>query len=147
NRYDQLRDRNHSFSGVAVFAPDSFNLTGRGEPQQVRAARVSANFFALLGVNPQAGRSFADAESRPEGKLVMMISDSLWRTRFGGDAQAVGQIINLDSTPYTIIGVLPPGFQFPFLGPADVWTPRYFEYSIIPTERLRLGVGYLTGVA
>ena len=146
NRYEQIRDHNHSFSGVAVFAQDSFNLTGRGEPQQVLAARVSANFLSLLGLAPQAGRSFADAEGQPEGKPVIMISDSLWHTRFGGDPQAVGQTINLDSTPYTIIGVLPPGIQFPFLGPAEVWTPRYFEHSLFTTQRLRMGVGYLTAV-
>jgi putative ABC transport system permease protein len=147
NRYEQIRDRNRSFSGVAIFALDSFNLTGRGEPEQVAAARVSPNFFSLLGVQPQAGRAFAEAEGRPEGKPVVMISDALWHTRFGGDPQVVGQTINLDSTPYTVIGVLPAGIQFPFLGPADVWTPRYFEHTLMSTERLRMGVGYLTAIA
>jgi putative ABC transport system permease protein len=147
NAYELIRDHSRSFSGVSVWAIDSLNLTGRGEPEQVPVARVSPNFFGVLGVNPQIGRTFSTDEGQPGGKPVVMISDGLWHARFGGDAQVVGQTITLDSTPYTIIGVLPPDVRFPFVGPADVWSPRYFELSLMTPERLRSGVGYLTGVA
>jgi len=142
-RYELLRDHSQSFEGVAAFTTDNLNLTGRGEPLQVPIARVSANFFSLLGVEPQLGRTFTDDEGRPEGKPVVILSDSIWRTRFNNDPNIVGQTVTLDTTPHTIIGVLPANIQFPFVGEADIWTPRYFEYSIMSTQRLRMGVGYL----
>jgi putative ABC transport system permease protein len=142
-RYEMLRDRGRSFQGVAAFATDNLNLTGRGEPLQVPIGRASAKFFSLLGIEPQLGRTFTDDEGRPEGKPVVILSDSLWRTRFNSDPNIVGQTVTLDTTPHTIVGVLPAGAQFPFMGQVDIWSPRYFEYSIIPTPRLRMGVGYL----
>jgi putative ABC transport system permease protein len=147
NRYELIRDRNHSFSGVAVFAIDSFNLTGRGEPEQVSAVRISPNFFDVLGVSPQLGRAFTNDDGQIAGPPVVMISDALWRTHFGGDRGIVGQSVALDSQPFTIIGVLPAGIQFPFVGQADVWSPRYFELSLMTPEHLRAGVGYLTPIA
>lgn len=142
-RYEMLRDRNQSFEGVAAFTSDNFNLTGRGEPLQVSIARVSANFFWLLGVQPQLGRTFTEDEGRPEGKPVVMLSDSLWHSRFNADRNVIGQTVTLDTTPHTIVGVLPAEVQFPFVGEADLWTPRYFEYTLMSTQRLRMGVGYL----
>jgi putative ABC transport system permease protein len=147
NRFDLVHDRSKAFSGVATAANDNFNLTGRGEPLQVPSARVSANFFDLLGVKPQLGRFFVPDESQAGGKLVIVISDELWHNRFGGDKNVVGQTIALDGTPYEIIGVLPAEIQFPFLAPADIWSPRYFEHSLFTTQRLRMGVGYLTIIA
>jgi putative ABC transport system permease protein len=144
---DLVRSRNHSFSEIAVSAPDNFNLTGRGEPQQVAAGRVSPGFFEMLGVEPQLGRFFLPDEGQAGGKPVIVISDALWRSRFGSDRNAVGQSLTLDSTPYTVVGVLPPGIQFPFVGPAEVWTPRYFEHTLFTPQRLRMGVGYLTVTA
>ena len=146
-RFEMLRDRSQSFSGVAAWANDTLNLTGHGEPLQVSVARVSGNLFSLLGVRPQLGRSFSEEEGRPEGKPVVMISDSLWRNRFGSDKSIVGQTVTIDTTPQTIIGVLPADVQFPFIGEAQVWTPRYFEYSLMTPQRLRMGVGYLGMVA
>ncbi|HET9408050.1 MAG TPA: ABC transporter permease [Candidatus Sulfotelmatobacter sp.] len=147
NRYEMIRDHNRSFTGVAAAANDSMNLTGSGEPQQVAIARVTPNFFSVLGVVPYLGRAFSDDEGRPEGQRVVMISNNLWRNRFGSNQEIVGRTINLDSIPYTIIGVLSANVQFPFLAPADVWTPRYFEHTLMPTARLRLGVGYLSLIA
>jgi putative ABC transport system permease protein len=144
NRFDLVHDRSQSFSGVVAAANDNFNLTGRGEPLQVSSARVSSNFFDVLGVKPQAGRFFVPDESQPAGKPVIVISDSLWHSRFGGDPGILNQTVALDGTPYSIIGVLPAGIQFPFLAPADIWSPRYFEHSLFTPQRLRMGVGYLT---
>ncbi|MGC2695125.1 MAG: ABC transporter permease [Candidatus Angelobacter sp.] len=144
NRFDLVHDRSQSFSGVAAAANDNFNLTGRGEPLQAPSARVSPEFFELLGIKPQLGRFFISEEGQPQGKPVIVISDGLWHSRFGGDKSVIGQTVALDGTPYTIIGVLPAGIQFPFLAPADIWSPRYFEHSLFTTQRLRMGVGYLT---
>jgi putative ABC transport system permease protein len=110
-------------------------------------ARVSANFFSMLGVRPQLGRTFSDDEGRPEGKPVMILSHSLWSGRFGSDPDIIGQTVTLDSTPHTVVGVLPANEQFPFVGQADVWIPRYFEFSLMTPQRLRMGVGYLSYVA
>src|SRR5579864_49213 len=147
NRYEQIRDRNQSFAGVAVAAQDSLNFTGHGDPVQVPVARVSPNFFTVLGINPELGRTFSDQEGRPEGKPVVMISDSLWHTRFGGEPTIIGQTIDLDSAPYSIIGVVPPDIQCPFVGPVDVWSPRYFELTLMTPQHIRAGVGYLKTIA
>ena len=142
-RYELLRDHSQTFEGVAAFTTDNLNLTGRGEPLQVPIARVSANFFSLLGVEPQLGRTFTEDEGRPEAKPVVMLSDSIWRTRFNSEPNIVGHTVTLDTTPHIVVGVLPANVQFPFVGEADIWSPRYFEYSIMSTQRLRMGVGYL----
>ncbi|MFI5104068.1 MAG: ABC transporter permease, partial [Terriglobales bacterium] len=144
---DLVRDHNQSFSGFAVAALDGFNLSGRGEPRQVAAGRVSPEFFEVLGVKPELGRAFLADEGQPAGKPVVMISNELWHNQFGADRNVVGQTVTLDSTAYTVVGVLPAGIHFPFLGPADVWTPRYFEHSLFTPQRLRQGVGYLSAVA
>jgi len=146
-RYEMIRDHAHSFSSVAVSTTDTMNLTGGGEPQQVSIMRVSGRFFDLLGVTPQIGRTFADDDDHPEGKPVVIISNALWHRRFGGNPAVIGQTINLDSLPYTIVGVLRVNAQFPFESPAEIWSPRYFEHTLMPTARLRLGVGYLTAIA
>ena len=146
-RYELVRDLNRSFQSVAVWTNDDLNLTGSGEPLQVPVARVSPSFFSMLGLRPQLGRIFTEDEGRPEGKPVVMLSDSMWRTRFRADPNIIGQTVTLDSMPQTIVGVLPADVQFPFMGPADIWTPRYFEYSLMTPQRLRMGVGYLSMVA
>jgi putative ABC transport system permease protein len=146
-RYETVRDQNRSYESVAVWANDNLNLTGNGDPIQVPVARVSPSFFRLLGVRPQLGRAFTEDEGRPEGESVVILSDALWRTRYHADAAIIGQTITLDATAQTVVGVLPGDVQFPFVSPADVWTPRYFELSLMPAARLRQGVGYLNMLA
>jgi putative ABC transport system permease protein len=146
-RYELLRDHNRSFQAVAAWTNDNLNLTGHGEPLQVPVARVSANFFSMLGVRPRLGRTFSDDEGRPEGKPVMILSHSLWSGRFGSDPDIIGQTVTLDTTPHTVVGVLSANEQFPFVGQADIWIPRYFEFSLLTPQRLRMGVGYLNYVA
>jgi putative ABC transport system permease protein len=146
-RHELVRDRSQSFQQVAVWANDNFNVTGYGEAVQEPIARVSPNFFSLLGVQPQLGRAFTADEGLPEGKHVVMLSDAMWSSRFGSDRNIIGRTIMLDNTSHTIVGVLPAGVQFPFAGQAEIWTPRYFEYTLMTPERLRMGVGYLGMVA
>ena len=146
-RYELVRDANKSFQSIAVWATDNLNLTNAGQPVQASIARVSPNFFTLLGVHPQMGRTFTADEGRSEGKQVVILSNALWRGRFSADPDIVGKILTLDSTPQTIVGVLPANVQFPFVGPADIWTPRYFEFSLMSPQGLRAGVGYLDTIA
>ncbi|HTA68366.1 MAG TPA: ABC transporter permease, partial [Bryobacteraceae bacterium] len=153
-RYSLLRVQTRSFSGVAVFASDTFNLTsrgnltGRGDPEQLSSARVSANFFDVLGVRPELGRAFGANGDQPEAKPEVMISHTLWLRRFGAEKDIIGESIALDSRDYTIIGVLPSSFTFSELrANVDIWSPRVFEHSLASAERVRLGVGYLYGIA
>jgi len=142
-RYELVRDQSHVFQSVAAWASDNLNLIGAGEPMQASVARVTPSFFTVFGVQPEVGRVFTEDEGRPEGKLVVMLSDALWRSRFHGDPSVVGKAVMLDSKAHTVVGVLPADARFPFMEPADVWTPRYFEYSLMSPQRLRMGVGYL----
>jgi len=146
-RYEYLRDHSRSFTGVAVWTQDNLNLSGNADAVQVPVARVSPSFFTVLGVQAQLGRVFTQEEGSPAGRPVVMLSDALWRSRYHADANIVGKTIILDSISETVVGVLPRNVEFPFVGKADVWTPRYFELSLMTPQRLRLGVGYLSVLA
>ena len=147
-RYSFLRDQARAVSGVAVFTADTFNLTGRGEPEQISSARVSANFFDLLGVRPALGRAFLPKEDEPGAKPVVIISHALWLRRFGGAPDIAGQSITLNSQDYLVAGVLPEEFAFsPAGAEVELWVAQVFEHSLASAARVRLGVGYLDGVA
>src|SRR5664279_459310 len=147
-RFEQVEQRNRSFGAVAAFTPEVFNLTGRGDPEQIPAARVSWRFFEILGVLPAKGRGFRAEEDKPGGALVVMISDALWQRRFARDPGAIGQTITLDSRDYTIIGVLPADFRFAFFGPsADIVSPRVFELNSLSPGMVQAGVGFLNLIA
>jgi predicted permease len=102
---------NSVFSSIAAFRPDSFNLTGSGEAQQVKAEMVSADFFPILGVRPILGRTFSVDEDRPGAGRVALISDGLWKRKFGSSMQICGTTITMDGKGYTIIGVIPAGLH------------------------------------
>jgi putative ABC transport system permease protein len=141
-RYEFLRDHARALT-MAAWTSDDLDLTGAGEPAQLPIARVTPNFFSLLGVSPALGRTFNDAEGQPESHPVVVLSNALWRARFHSDPAVVGSSIDLDGIPSTVIGVMPAGLAFPFIGKAELFTPRYFEYSLFSAARIRQGVGYL----
>jgi putative ABC transport system permease protein len=142
--FEYLRNRSHSFSSMAAFADETFTLTRRGAPVEVEAARVSWNFFDVLSMQPMLGRTFSREEDRPGGANVVIISYSLWTERFAASRAAMGQSITLDDRPHTIIGVLPPGFAFPFLSPkVQIWTPRLFDINIGTPAWVAAGAGFL----
>jgi putative ABC transport system permease protein len=137
-----------SLAGFAAFVTENFNLTGRGEPELLPSARVAWNFFDLLGVRPALGRTFLQAEGQPGARPVVVISDSLWKRRFGGDPGAIGQALTLNSTDSIIIGVTPPDFEFAPLGRAtDIWSTRIFETNSVPAQQARAGATYLIAIA
>jgi putative ABC transport system permease protein len=99
-----------------------FNLTGGNEPQQVSGALISGNFFAALGGSPLIGRTIRPEDDQPGGNnRVVVLSYALWRSRFGTDSKIVGQTINVNAEPFTVIGVMPPGFEFP--AQSEIWCP------------------------
>jgi putative ABC transport system permease protein len=100
------------FERVAAFEPVSRNLSGSDEPERIGAAKVSTEFFPMLGVEPLLGRTIAPNEQGPNGQRVLVISHGLWQRRFGSDNAVVGQQVLLDDEPFTIIGVMPPQFRF-----------------------------------
>ncbi len=138
----------HSFSGIAAFTNETFSVSTGGEVNESPAARVSWNFFDLLGVKPIIGRTFAAGESDAGAKPVAIISAEFWRRHFNRSPNVVGESIALDSKPYTIIGVLPAAFQFGLLGSnIEVWVPRYDELNLASAQQIQGGTCYLDGVA
>ena len=146
--FARLRDQQHSFSGISAYASDDFDMTGRGEPRQISAGRVSWNFFDVLGVQPALGRDFFASEGQRGSNRVLMLSHQFWISEFGGARNVVGQSLMLDSLSYTIVGVLPANFVFTPLGSdTQIWIPREFELNIATPEHIQAGMGYLEGVA
>jgi putative ABC transport system permease protein len=114
------------FERVAAFESVSRNLTGSDEPERVAAAKVSTEFFTMLGVEPLIGRAIAPAEQGPKGERVLVISHGLWQRRFAGDKAVLGQKVSLDDEPFTIIGVMPPQFRFE---ETQAWFPFPFDFG------------------
>jgi putative ABC transport system permease protein len=132
---DEFRAAARSYTETGVYSggAEQLALTGRGAPEVLSAARVSGNFLSILGVAPALGRSFLPAEDRTGGPNVAIISTRLWRQRFGSDPAILGHTATLAGIPYTIVGVLPPRFAFPFTGAdTDVWITRPVEWSLMP---------------
>jgi predicted permease len=103
---------NHTFSSLAAYRRDSFNLTGQGEAEQVTAMDVSAGFFPLLSVNPVLGRDFSSAEDQLGGPPAVILSGGFWKRKFGSSPDIIGKAVNLDGTDYTVVGVIPENFYF-----------------------------------
>lgn len=112
-------------SDIAAFDPGDVNLTGLAEPVRLKAARVSANWFSMLGVAVERGRAFASDDDQIYPAKVVILSDALWRSRFGADPSVLGRTIDLDTKPLTVIGIAPPGLRYP--DNPDVWVPLAFN--------------------
>lgn len=131
--FETFRHEARSLEQAALFVNVSLNLAGSGEPERVPAARVSATLFNLLGAKPRLGRTFTAEEDQQGRDAVVVIGDGLWKRRFGGDPRVLGRKVLVNGAPRTIIGIMPPGFQFPdgpelpsFVGPfppAEMWRP------------------------
>jgi len=122
-RFEVLRDNSHSFAAVAACNQASFSLTGTDEPERLQAELVSANYFPLLGLAPFEGRPFTQEEdTKGNAQTVAVLSYALWQRRFGGDSKALGKTIELDKHAFTIVGVMPAGFNGQ-QGTAQVWIP------------------------
>ncbi len=122
--YDDWRQETRSFSSLGIWEFRTFNVASEQDPQQVSGLRSSSSLFTVLAVPPAFGRVFT-AEEDDLGHNVVVISDAVWRTQFGGDRSAVGKNVRLNGEPYQVIGVMPPGFEFPRKD-TGVWVPIAF---------------------
>jgi putative ABC transport system permease protein len=119
--FDDLRSQSHTLESAAGYNDAAFTLTGVGEPLHLDAEIVSASLFEVLRATPLRGRTFAAGEDKA-GTRVVLLSHRLWKTRFGANPGIVGRPINLNAESYTVVGVMPGGFQFPLTGqPVDLW--------------------------
>ncbi len=131
--FHAMSEETRTYQSLGAFKQNSFNLTGAGGPELLSGFRVSAGFFPALGVEPQLGRWFTQAEDQPGREGEVILSDKLWRERFGGDTHILGRMLDLNGAAYLVIGIMPPGFMFPhgeempasfhFPRTAELWVP------------------------
>ena len=135
--YKDFRDQNNVFSGLAAYILTGVTLTGHGDPKPETGVLVSANYFAVLGVKPALGRTFFPDEDRSEGgNTVTVLSYSLWVQLFGADPGAIGKTLELNSIPYTVIGVMPPEFKGTqtLVNPELAWIPMSMHAQALPGQ-------------
>jgi predicted permease len=120
--YVDYKEQNQVYEDMAAFNDRSFNLTGTGDPVRVVGVWTTASLFSVLGVEPALGRTFTQEEEEPGKDLVVVLSNGLWQSRFGGDPGIVGQPINMNGVNRTVVGVMPASFQFPEKK-KELWIP------------------------
>jgi len=133
NNFTEWRNQSRSFESVAACRPVYRTLTNGDTPERVGATIVTHNFFALFSVTPRLGRGFTEQEDSPGRNQVAVISYGLWHRQFAGDPAIVGETVMLDGVTHTVVGVMPPEFQFPrgdelhagfgYAPRVDVWIP------------------------
>ncbi len=128
------RERSQTFESISVVRDWSITLTGAGEPEMLQGMRVSANYFGTLAVKPALGREFLPQEDTPATRRVVILSDGLWRRRFGSDADIVGRPIALGGQTFTVAGVMPRGFEdlvsARLYQTADLWAPLGYDETL-----------------
>src|SRR5262245_989098 len=154
------RADSRSFEGIALYnGHGQFNLSGNESPERVAGASVSANLFEILRVSPRLGAAFTAGQDQPGLNQVVILSDGLWRRRYGQDPDIVGETITINGSTFDVVGVMPPGFQFPgdtgtilgvyFDPPAELWVPlglssrewqRRSDHYLEAIARLKPGV-------
>jgi putative ABC transport system permease protein len=130
----ELSQRNHSFESMAIFEPWQPTITGRDEPQRIAGQSVSSDFFDVLGVAPLLGRDFRPSDEGSKAPKVVILSDKLWRQLFRGDPGVIGHAVKLDGDNYTVIGVMPRGFDDVLSPSAEIWAPEEYDSSQITRE-------------
>ncbi|MGH9845831.1 MAG: FtsX-like permease family protein, partial [Blastocatellia bacterium] len=139
------QQRNQVFEQMTAFTTGRFNLAGAGEAESARGANVSAGFFATLGVPPLLGRGFLPDEDKPGAEAVVVLSHGIWQQQFGAAPGIIGQQVTVNARPCTVVGVMPPGFDYP--GEARLWRTLTLDpqanrqaYFINVLARLKLGM-------
>jgi putative ABC transport system permease protein len=148
--------QNKTFQDMSLFGwAGDMNLSGEGRPDHVTVVPTEANFFGLLGVQPLLGRTWAAGEDQPGRDQVAVLGYGLWREHFAGDPAVVGRTIELNSKKYTVVGVMPASFRFPF-HQTQLWIPMDMDskslgergsHSYNAIGRLKPGVAVQTGLA
>lgn len=132
--YLELSQRSHSFESTSMFEPWQPTMTGQNEPLRLDGQSVSAAFFRVLGVTPLLGRDFRSSDEGPQAPKTVILSDTLWRQLFHGDPAAIGQSIKLDGDNYTVIGVMPRGFEDVLSPSTELWAPDKYDSTQITRE-------------
>jgi putative ABC transport system permease protein len=127
NLWEKARQQTPAIAQMGYYRRDEYTITGDSAPELLTAAQVSSSFFSTLGARPIAGRPILPGDTQPGAKPVAVVSDALWRERWGGSSKALGSTITLNNKSYTVIGVMPPGFTYPVStvqnGGKGVWLP------------------------
>jgi predicted permease len=142
------KEADRLFQHLVPIRSAALNLATADAPQNVNAARVGWDFFSLLGISPAIGRDFRPEEDQPGRDNVVILSDGIWRSRFGGDRGIIGRQVRMDGRMFTVIGVMPPALDYAILG-EQLWVPNGFtpeqiamhdEHYLIVLGRLKQGV-------
>jgi predicted permease len=151
NHFDlrDFRERNRLFENLAAYTRTDAQLSGEGEPVNLAGFRVTAGYFGVLGLHPALGREFDRNDELPGSGAVAVLSDRVWRTRFGGAPDILGRKVTLEATPVTVVGIMPPGTDHPgneynavaYGETVDVWRP--FTFGGNPNQR---GSHYVEGI-
>src|SRR5579862_8285629 len=132
--YIDYRNQKQLFSEVAAVDSDDFNLTGADRPERLSCGKATSGLFAVLGVQPLLGRVFTSDEDQPGKSQVVVLTEGLWKRRFGGDPGVIGRAIHLNGKPYTVVGIVPPILEW--FAPLDAWIPTAFTAAdMAPTHR------------
>ncbi|MGD8601594.1 MAG: ABC transporter permease, partial [Gemmatimonadota bacterium] len=138
-QFHRLRARSSSFSDLEAYTGRTVAILDESDRAElVRAQLVSAGFLPMLGAQPAIGRGFTPDDDHPGAPLVALLSDDIWRRRYGADPHVLGRVVRLDATPHTVVGVMPPGFRYP--GSSDVWTPLGSVFASDPLESRTVSV-------
>ena len=132
------KEQSRSFTDLAAFTTATYNLTGSGEPAKLEGLRTTANMFSVIAMTPILGRTLDPADEGPGAAPVVVVSERLWRSRFGSDPNLVGRTIALNGMGHTVVGIVPPDFQFPNRETV-VWVPARFT----PQELAEAGNYYI----
>ncbi len=128
-----LSERNHSFEALAAYKPwqpAASSTSDSDRPERIPGQRVSADFFRVLNVSPQLGRTFQASDDVFRGPNVVILSDKLWRRRFGADVAIVGRQVRLDDTLFTVVGVMPASFENVLSTSAEIWAPLQYNPAL-----------------
>src|SRR6266436_2183606 len=137
SEYKNYRDNNHVFSGLLAYAPFLEATLGGESPKQLMGAETSCNFFDVLGERPALGRVFVEEDCRaPGASPVVVLSDDLWKSRFGADPQIVGKSVSLNRAKFVVIGVAAPGFGGLDPWPSEFWAPVTMQKALEPDSDL-----------
>ncbi|PYK29221.1 MAG: permease [Verrucomicrobia bacterium] len=136
--YEDIKAAQKSFSMMAGYLSGStINLTYKNNPQRYTGGYVTEDMFKIVGVAPVLGRDFSAEDNKAGAEKVTILGDEIWRRDFGADPNIIGQSVRVNGKPATIIGVMPPGFKFPFSD--ELWTPLYNQYPPVPRGQLLIG--------
>ena len=133
--FREVLQRSRSFSSLAVLRVWLPTITGGAQPERIEGQRVSSGYFQSLGVAPRIGRDFLPSEDVLNGPNVVILSDGLWRRRFGGDAAIVGHEVRLNDALFTVVGIMPPAFENILAPGAELWAPIQYDTVLRPQSR------------